>query len=156
VVPQGTMGYHPPVEYRPWDSQWDSQWDSRQTQMLRVASKPTNTGATLQAQTASSSAVQFYRQSGLDGHPPDSMAVIGGTTTHTAAVAVEKGHSAAAALAGAYASYYSTLAGVFENVRDGVLVTASNSLLEASRWLRSHVVDLGMFPPPPNNGIEHR
>jgi hypothetical protein len=51
---------------------------------------------------------------------------------------------AAAGLDEAYASYQSALREIFQNVRNGGLETASESLLGVSDWLLSHVVELGM------------
>jgi len=56
----------------------------------------------------------------------------------------EEEYPAAARLGEAYASYQSTLQEIFQNIRDGVLATASESLLAVSDWLLSYVEELGM------------
>ncbi len=114
------------------------------------SSEPTNAAATssLQAQTASSSAPQVYQQPGLHGYSAGSMPAIGGgmatQTTPATEVRMEEEYPAAAGLDEAYASYQSALKELFQNVRNGVLATASDSLLGVSDWLLSHVVELGM------------
>ena len=113
------------------------------------SSEPTNAAATsnLQAQTASSSTPQVYQQPGLHGYSTGSMAAIGGMTSQTtpaADVRMEEEYPAPGGLDEAYASYQSALKEIFQNIRSGVLATASDSLLNVSDWLLSHVVELGM------------
>ena len=114
------------------------------------SSEPTNAAATssLQAQTASSSTPQVYQQPGMHGYSAGSMPAIGGMTTQSTPatdVRMEEEYPAAAGLDEAYASYQTALKEIFQNVRNGVLATASESLLGVSDWLLSHVVELGMF-----------
>jgi hypothetical protein len=48
-----------------------------------------------------------------------------------------------------FATYQATLRGIFQNVVNGRLADAGQSLLEASEWLLGHVGDLGkcsIFP----------
>jgi hypothetical protein len=73
------------------------------------------------------------------------MLAMGGMTTQTTPVGIDKEYPDAAGLDQAYALYQSTLKEIFQNVRDGVLAAASDSLLVTSRWLLSHVVQLSMF-----------
>jgi hypothetical protein len=113
------------------------------------SSEPTNAAApsTLQAQTASSSTPQVYQQPGLHGYSTGSMATIGGMATQTtpaADVRMEEEYPATAGLDEAYASYQSALKEIFQNIRSGVLATASETLLGVSDWLLTHVVELGM------------
>ncbi|KAL2135344.1 hypothetical protein VTI74DRAFT_8870 [Chaetomium olivicolor] len=113
------------------------------------SSEPTNAAATsaLQAQTASSNAPQVYQQPGLHGYSTGGMAAIGGMasqTTPATDVRMEDEYPAAAGLDEAYASYQSALKEIFQNIRSGVLATASESLLSVSDWLLSHVVELGL------------
>ncbi len=117
------------------------------------SSEPTNAAATssLQAQAAPSSAApQVYQQPGLHGYSAGGMpATIGGgmpttQTTPATDVRMEEEYPAAAGLDEAYASYQSALKELFQNVRNGVLAAASDSLLGVSDWLLSHVVELGM------------
>lgn len=50
-----------------------------------------------------------------------------------------------------YALYQTTLRGTFQNIINGRLSEASQSLSEASEWLLSHVEDLGeSLHPLPN------
>ncbi|KXX78872.1 hypothetical protein MMYC01_204764 [Madurella mycetomatis] len=112
-------------------------------------SEPTNTTATstLQAQAASSNTPQVYQQPGLHGYSTGSMAAIGGMTTQTTPageVRIEEEYPAAGGLDEAYASYQSALKEIFQNIRNGVLAAASESLLNVSDWLLSHVVELGL------------
>lgn len=55
----------------------------------------------------------------------------------------EQESSASTGLEEAWATYQTELRGVFRNVQDGVLAAASESLLNLSDWLLSHVSDLG-------------
>ncbi|KAL2025133.1 hypothetical protein VTK56DRAFT_135 [Thermocarpiscus australiensis] len=119
------------------------------------SSEPTNTAATstLQSQTASSSAPQVYQQPGLHGYSTGGMAAIGGMAAQTAPAAdvrMEEEYPASRGLDEAYASYQSALKEIFQNIRNGVLATASESLLNVSDWLLSHVVELGLTSDDPN------
>lgn len=114
-------------------------------------SEPANTAATstLQAQAASSNTPQVYQQPSLHGYATSSMAAIGGMTTQTTPagdVRMEEEYPAAGGLDEAYASYQSALKEIFQNIRNGVLAAASESLLNVSDWLLSHVVELGRPP----------
>ncbi|KAK4241112.1 hypothetical protein C8A03DRAFT_30716 [Achaetomium macrosporum] len=112
--------------------------------------EPTNAAgpSALQAQAASSSTPQVYQQPGLHGYSTGSMAAMGGMatsqTTPAADVRMEEEYPAAAGLDEAYASYQSALKEIFQNIRNGVLASASESLLSVSDWLLSHVVELGL------------
>lgn len=64
----------------------------------------------------------------------------------------------------AYASYQSALKAIFQNIRDGALASASESLLTVSDWLLSHVAELGLTSDDQNlhkdriklwNGFNH-
>ena len=46
----------------------------------------------------------------------------------------------------AYNSYLNALKEIFQNIRNGMLVEASSSLIEVSNWLLSHVTELGKPP----------
>lgn len=115
------------------------------------SSEPTNAAATssLQSQTASSSTPQVYQQPSLHGYSTSSIPALGGMATQstpaTDARMEEEYTAAAAGLDDAYASYQSALKEIFQNIRSGVLATASESLLGVSDWLLSHVSDLGML-----------
>lgn len=45
----------------------------------------------------------------------------------------------------AYTTYQTALKEIFQNILDGRLAEASESLLEVSEWLLGHVGDLGML-----------
>jgi len=144
MIPQGTMGYHhPTADY--------GQRDSRQTQIFGGTYNPADTAASslLRAQTASSSTPQVSRPPGWHGYFAGSMPATGGMTSATE-VKREEEYPAAAGLGQVYTPYQSALKEIFQNVRDGVLATASDSLLEASHWLLSSVVELGLTPDDPN------
>lgn len=118
------------------------------------SNEPTNAAATstLQAQTASSNTPQVYQQPGLHGYSTGNMAAIGGMTTQTTPatdVRMEEEYPAPGGLDEAYASYQSALKEIFQNIRNSVLGAASESLLNVSDWLLSHVVELGMLPLGP-------
>lgn len=105
--------------------------------------------SSLQAQTASLSTPQMYQQPGFHGfhgYSAGNMPAVGGAAAQTTPDWMG-GYPGAAGLDEAYASYQSTLEEIFRNIRGGVLVSASDSLLDASRWLLSHVVELGMSLP---------
>jgi hypothetical protein len=91
-----------------------------------------------QAQITSASTPQTY--------PAGSMPAIGGLTP-APEVRGEEEYPAAAGLGEAYTRYQSALKKIFQNIHDGVLATASDSLLTVSDWLLSHVVELGMCFP---------
>ncbi|KAK3997654.1 hypothetical protein QBC44DRAFT_229280 [Cladorrhinum sp. PSN332] len=113
------------------------------------SSEPTNTAATsaLQAQAQTSSTPQVYQQPGLHGYSTGSMGAIGGMTTQTtpaAEVRMEEEYTASGGLDEAYASYQTALKGIFKDIRNGVLASASESLLNVSDWLLTHVIELGL------------
>jgi len=114
-------------------------------------SEPTNPSAasTLQAQAASSSTGQVYPQTNLQGYQAGGMAAMGGmaaqATSTPADVRMEEEYPSSGGLDQAYTSYQSALKEIFQNIRNGVLATASESLLSVSDWLLSHVADLGKF-----------
>ena len=60
----------------------------------------------------------------------------------------EQDYSASAEMGEAYEQYQTALKEIFTNIRNGVLVSASESLLTVSDWLLSKVAELGAFPLP--------
>ncbi|KAL2170090.1 hypothetical protein VTG60DRAFT_5185 [Thermothelomyces hinnuleus] len=113
------------------------------------SSEPTTATATsnLQGQSGSSSAPQVYQQSGMHGYSTGGMGAIGGMaaqTTPATDVRMEEEYPAGTGLDDAYLSYQTALKEIFQNIRNGVLATASESLLNISDWLLSHVVELGL------------
>ena len=61
-----------------------------------------------------------------------------------AEVSIEEDYpSSAGGLDEAYSSYQTALKEIFQNIRNGVLAAASDSLLNVSDWLLSHVAELG-------------
>ncbi|KAK3308211.1 uncharacterized protein B0T15DRAFT_490803 [Chaetomium strumarium] len=113
-------------------------------------SEPTNAAgpSALQAQAASSSTAQVYQQPGLHGYSTGSMATMGGMatsqTTPTPDVRMDEEYPTTAGLDEAYTSYQTALKEIFQNIRNGVLADASESLLGVSDWLLNHVVELGL------------
>ncbi len=138
AAPQGMMGYqYPTADY--------GQRGSRQTQNFGGMYEQTNAAApsSSQAQTTSASTPQVY--------PASSMPAIGGLAP-APEVRREEGYPAAAGFDESYmlyqsALYQSALKETFQNVRDGVLAMAGDSLLAVSQWLLSRVVELGMCFP---------
>lgn len=55
----------------------------------------------------------------------------------------DQDYTASAEMGEAYEQYQSALKEIFTNIRNGVLVAASESLLNVSDWLLSKVSDLG-------------
>jgi hypothetical protein len=120
--------------------------------------EPTNTAAAasgMQPQAAPSSQA-VYQPSGLSSYS-GGMPSIGGmaaqqqqpTTTAAPDVSMEEQEtSASTGLEEAWATYQTELRGVFRNIQDGVLAAASDSLLNLSDWLLSHVSDLGTSRSP--------
>jgi hypothetical protein len=111
--------------------------------------EPTNAAATsnLQAQTGSSSTSQVYQQPGMHGYSTGSIATIGGmaaqTTPATDARMEEEYPGGGSAPDVSYGNYQTALKEIFQNIQNGVLAPASESLLQISEWLLSHVVELG-------------
>lgn len=56
----------------------------------------------------------------------------------------EQEYPATSGLDEAYASYQTALKEIFQNVTNGILQAASESLLNVSDWLLSHVTELGL------------
>jgi hypothetical protein len=113
-------------------------------------SEPTSAAAAsaIQPQASSSASPSVYQQAGLQSYPAGGMAAMGGMaaaqSTQAADVSMEEQeYPAPGGLDEAYASYQSALKEIFQNVRNGVLAPASDSLLHVSDWLLSHVVELG-------------
>ena len=111
------------------------------------SSEPTNTAAAtaLQAQTGPSNA-QVYGQSNMPSYSSGGMTGMGGMNAQassTSDVRMEDDYPAGGTLDHAYASYQTALKEIFQNIQNGVLATASDSLIRVSDWLLSHVADLG-------------
>ncbi|KAK1760946.1 hypothetical protein QBC47DRAFT_18678 [Echria macrotheca] len=152
-VPQATGPQNPAV----YDT--SQQFSSRQPAGLQMmttdvaapyfSGEPANTAtaSALQAQTASSGASQVYQQPSLQNYSTGSMAAMGGMATQSTStqdVRMEEEYSAPEGLDAAYASYQSALKSIFQNIQDGALASASDSLLNVSDWLLSHVAELGL------------
>jgi hypothetical protein len=119
-------------------------------------SESTNAAAAagLQPQTGSSSSSTVYQQSPADQRMiqqnyPGSMASMSGMSQTGAPEEVVGGAdytaSASAEMGEAYEQYQTALREIFTNIQNGVLQTASESLLSVSEWLLSKVVELGSF-----------
>ncbi|KAI8633149.1 hypothetical protein F5Y19DRAFT_291673 [Xylariaceae sp. FL1651] len=116
-------------------------------------SEPTNAAAAagLQPQTGSSSTSAVYQQGPADQRAmlqsyPSSMASMSGMAPTSAPeqVVEEPDYTASAEMGEAYEQYQTALREIFTNIRNGVLQTASESLLSVSEWLLSKVVELGL------------
>ncbi|KAI1331940.1 hypothetical protein F5Y16DRAFT_209649 [Xylariaceae sp. FL0255] len=115
-------------------------------------SEPTNVAAAanLQSQTASSSTSGVYQQSPADQRAmlqnyPGSMASMSMAQSNAPDQVVEdQDYTASAEMGEAYEQYQTALREIFTNIRNGVLQTASESLLSVSEWLLSKVVELGL------------
>jgi hypothetical protein len=117
--------------------------------------EPTNSAAApgLQGQAASSSTSAVYQQSPADQRAmlqnyPSGMASMSGMSQTSAPdqVMEEQDYSGSAEMGEAYEQYQSALKEIFTNIRNGVLVAASESLLNVSDWLLSKVSELGKPP----------
>ncbi|KAL2162786.1 hypothetical protein VTH06DRAFT_6622 [Thermothelomyces fergusii] len=113
------------------------------------SSEPTTAAAAsnMQGHSGSSNAPQVYQQSGMHGYSTGGMGAIEGMaaqTTPAAHVRMEEEYPAGTGLDEAYLRYQTALKEIFQNIRNGVLATASESLLVISDWLLSHVVELGL------------
>lgn len=131
--------------------------------------EPTNSAAAsaLQAQTGSSGPSQVYQPSNLQNYSAGGMAAMGGMTSQSGSaqeVRMDGEYAAPENLDEAYASYQSALKAIFQNIRDGALASASESLLTVSDWLLSHVAELGLTSDDQNlhkdriklwNGFNH-
>ncbi|KAK8135810.1 hypothetical protein PG984_003750 [Apiospora sp. TS-2023a] len=122
-------------------------------------SEPTNAGAApaLQAQAASSSTSGVYQQSPADQRAmihqyPSSIASMSGMSQQASApdqVMEEQDYSNSTEMGEAYEQYQTALKEIFTNIRNGVLVSASESLLTVSDWLLSKVAELGLAADNP-------
>ncbi|KUI71160.1 hypothetical protein VM1G_06608 [Cytospora mali] len=119
-------------------------------------SEPTNAAAASamqQQQPSSAQAAAVYQQGPADRNSlmnyPGNMAGMQtmGAQTTTAAPEVTMEESSeypgGADLNQAYTQYQDALKEIYKNIRDGALLTASESLLSVSEWLLSHVHELG-------------
>ncbi|KAI3323149.1 hypothetical protein HD806DRAFT_102259 [Xylariaceae sp. AK1471] len=118
-------------------------------------SESTNAAAAagLQPQTGSSSSSTVYQQSAADQRMlqqsyPSSMASMSGMAQTGAPEEVvgeaDYTASGSAEMGEAYEQYQTALREIFTNIQNGVLQTASESLLSVSEWLLSKVVELGL------------
>ncbi|KAI6310642.1 hypothetical protein MCOR29_008547 [Pyricularia oryzae] len=124
-----------------------------------------NTGtASMQAQGASSNTSSAVYQNPADRNAllgySGNMASMSGLASQAAGAAAAAAAAPAAATADvsldeqeypatsgldeAYASYQTALKEIFQNVTNGILQAASESLLNVSDWLLSHVTELGL------------
>jgi hypothetical protein len=96
-----------------------------------------------QAQPSTTSAA-VYQQNQLQSYPA-SMSTVGAIpqSTESQDVPMENTDYMGTGLEEKWVEYQSALRVVFQNVRNGVLETASESLLNVSNWLLSQVADLG-------------
>ncbi|KUI57954.1 hypothetical protein VP1G_05217 [Cytospora mali] len=131
--------------------------DSTMAAAPYFSSEPTNAAAASamqQQQPSSAQAAAVYQQGPADRNNlmnyPSNMAgmqTMGAQTTTTAPeVTMEESseYPGGADLNQAYTQYQDALKEIYKNIRDGALVTASESLLSVSEWLLSHVHELGL------------
>lgn len=121
-------------------------------------SEPTNSAPApgLQGQAGSSGNSAVYQQSPADQRAmlqnyPSGMASMSGMSQTASAPdqsMEDQDYTASAEMGEAYEQYQSALKEIFTNIRNGVLVTASESLLNVSDWLLSKVSDLGRLSFP--------
>lgn len=154
---QGAAGAQNPAVY-----DTNQQFSSRQPAAMQMMppdvgtsyfqSEPTNTAAAasgMQPQAASTSQ-PVYQASGMSSYSggiPSMGGIAAQPSTATEAAMEDQEGSEPAGLEQAWATYQNELRGVFRSIQDGVLAAASESLLNVSDWLLSHVSDLGAFPP---------
>ena len=108
------------------------------------------TSAIQQSPASSSTPQTVYQQQAVPSYSNASMTNIGTMAgasqqgSGAAEVSIEEDYpSSAGGLDEAYASYQTALKEIFQNIRNGVLAAASDSLLNVSDWLLSHVAELG-------------
>jgi hypothetical protein len=139
--------------------------DSTMAAAPYFSSEPTNAAAASamqQQQPSSAQAASVYQQGSADrntmmNYPSQmaSMQTMGAQATAAAPdVTMEESseYPGGADLNQAYTQYQDALKEIYKNIRDGALVTASESLLSVSEWLLSHVHELGKntaLPLPP-------
>ncbi|KAI3326624.1 hypothetical protein HD806DRAFT_532257 [Xylariaceae sp. AK1471] len=116
-------------------------------------SEPTNAAAAagLQPQTGSSNTSAVYQHGPADqrvmlqSYPSSVVSMSGMALTSAPEQVVEAPDYAASAETGeAYEQYQTALREIFTNIQNGVLQTASESLLSVSEWLLSKVAELGL------------
>lgn len=133
------------------------------------SNEPTNAAAASamqQQQPSSAQAAAVYQQGPSDrntmmNYPSNiaGMQTMGAQATPTAPPDVSMEDSSeypgGADLNQAYTQYQDALKEIFKNIRDGALVTASESLLSVSEWLLSHVHELGKNERLPSSSGRH-
>ncbi|OHW91109.1 hypothetical protein CSPAE12_10270 [Colletotrichum incanum] len=108
-------------------------------------SSSTGTSNIPHAQPASATATA-YQQPQMANYQTN-ISNVGGMPQQPASADVsmeEQDYAATGGLEEKWMEYQSALRGVFQNVRNGVLESASQSLLDVSNWLLTQVVDLGL------------
>lgn len=108
------------------------------------------TAPTLQHATSSSATASAYPPPQVPNYST-SMSSAGGITQQASSSAdvsmEEQEYPAGGGLEEKWMEYQAALRGVFQNIRSGILESASQSLLDVSNWLLSQVADLGSFDP---------
>ncbi|KAK0655413.1 hypothetical protein B0T16DRAFT_293620, partial [Cercophora newfieldiana] len=154
--PQSTTAYDTSQQY---SSRQPAEMQMMATDVAAApyfSSEAANTAGTtaLQGQTGSSAASQVYQQPSLQSYSSGSMGSMGGMAAQSAQaqdVRMDEEYPDPEGLDAAYASYQSTLKAIFQNIQDGSLASASESLLGASDWLLSHVAELGLTSDDQNH-----
>ncbi|KAK8863174.1 hypothetical protein PGQ11_009409 [Apiospora arundinis] len=119
-----------------------------------LLSEPANTGTAhvLPAQAVSSGASKVDPPGPADGDAAfdgEHSAASTSKMTQASEAPKEQEHSISTEVAEAYEQYQETIKAIFTNIGNGVLVSASKSLLKVSDWLLSKVKELGLTTDNP-------
>ncbi|EJT76239.1 hypothetical protein GGTG_06161 [Gaeumannomyces tritici R3-111a-1] len=120
---------------------------SSTTASLQTQAAPSNTSSSVYQNATDRSALLGYsnNMAGMGGIASQTAAAPAAATATTGDVGIEEQeYPATSGLDEAYASYQSALKEIFQNVKSGILQAASESLLNVSDWLLSHVTELGL------------
>lgn len=119
------------------------------TASMQAQGASSNTSSAVYQNPADRNALLGYSgnmasMSGLASQAAGAAAAAAAPAAATADVSMdEQEYPATSGLDEAYASYQTALKEIFQNVTNGILQAASESLLNVSDWLLSHVTELG-------------
>lgn len=119
---------------------------SSTTTSLQTQAAPSNTSSSVYQNAADRSALLGYsnNMAGMGGLASQAGAAPAAASGSAGDVGMEEQeYPATSGLDEAYASYQNALKEIFQNVKGGILQTASESILNVSDWLLSHVTELG-------------
>ncbi|KLU84928.1 hypothetical protein MAPG_03962 [Magnaporthiopsis poae ATCC 64411] len=120
---------------------------SSTTSSLQTQAAPSNTSSSVYQNATDRSALLGYSNNlaGMGGLASQAGAATATASGSAGDVGMEdQEYPATSGLDEAYASYQSALKEIFQNVKNGILQTASESILNVSDWLLSHVTELGL------------